>query len=216
MSEFARYRGTLRLRERWLCLELCNTTVDWHASEHPVEHLQGYSDLVAWGEEVGLLGTHASRKLDALAAQAPKRAAEALSRLLNLREICYRTFAEVAHRRTPLAGDVAALNRFLARSLSAAAVTAAGDGFIWSWQVMDLDWALWPVARSAADLLTSDELARVGQCADDRGCGWLFIDTTRSRRRRWCSMESCGNRAKQRRHLQRERLGRARRGLGIP
>lgn len=198
------------LRERWLCLELCNATVDWHASEHPVEHLHGYSDLVAWGREVGLLGAEASTKLKGLAADEPEEAAEALNRLLNLREVCYRTFAAVAHRRAPLAGDVAELNGFLARSLSGAAVVPTNGGFVWSWQAVDLDWALWPVSRSAADLLTSEELARVGQCADDRGCGWLFIDTTRGGRRRWCSMESCGNRAKQRRHLQREKLGRGR------
>ena len=216
MSEYARYRGTLRLRECWLCLELCNATVDWHAGEHPIEHIQGYSDLVAWGIDVGLLGPEASAEVNSLAAEEPRMAGEAMNRLLNLRETCYRTFAEIAHHRTPVAGDVAELNRFLARSLSAAAVAPAGDGFIWSWQAIDLDWALWPVARSAADLLTSDELDRVGQCADDRGCGWLFIDTTRSRRRRWCSMDSCGNRAKQRRHLQREKLGRAQRVREMP
>jgi predicted RNA-binding Zn ribbon-like protein len=27
-------------------------------------------------------------------------------------------------------------------------------------------------------------------------CGWFFLDTSRGRRRRWCSMQTCGNRAK--------------------
>jgi predicted RNA-binding Zn ribbon-like protein len=68
---------------------------------------------------------------------------------------------------------------------------------------------LWPVARSAADLLTSaEELARVGQCADDRGCGWLFFDTSRNHSRRWCAMKDCGNRAKARRHYRRQRKAR--------
>ena len=59
---------------------------------------------------------------------------------------------------------------------------------------------LWPVVQSAVDLMTSPELDRVGQCADDRGCGWLFVDTTKNRSRRWCDMRDCGNRAKARRH----------------
>jgi predicted RNA-binding Zn ribbon-like protein len=63
---------------------------------------------------------------------------------------------------------------------------------------------LWPVVRDAADLLTSKELNRVGRCADER-CGWLFVDTSRNRSRRWCSMESCGNRAKARRHYRKSR-----------
>jgi predicted RNA-binding Zn ribbon-like protein len=56
--------------------------------------------------------------------------------------------------------------------------------------------------HDVADLLTSGDLDRVGQCADDR-CGWLFLDVSRNGSRRWCSMEACGNRAKARRHYRR-------------
>lgn len=31
-------------------------------------------------------------------------------------------------------------------------------------------------------------------------CGWLFVDTSRGGRRRWCSMQTCGNREKASRH----------------
>jgi predicted RNA-binding Zn ribbon-like protein len=62
---------------------------------------------------------------------------------------------------------------------------------------------LWPIARHAAQLLTSDQAARVRECEDDRGCGYLFIDQTKNHSRRWCSMESCGNRAKAKRHYSR-------------
>ncbi|MCB0153982.1 MAG: CGNR zinc finger domain-containing protein, partial [Anaerolineae bacterium] len=55
---------------------------------------------------------------------------------------------------------------------------------------------------SAAELLTSDRLNRVGQCAGE-SCGWLFLDTTRNHSRRWCEMEHCGNRAKAKRHYRR-------------
>jgi predicted RNA-binding Zn ribbon-like protein len=63
---------------------------------------------------------------------------------------------------------------------------------------------LWPIAREAANLLTSKDIKRMGECADDRGCGYLFFDTSRNHSRRWCSMESCGNRAKAQRHYQRK------------
>ena len=68
-----------------------------------------------------------------------------------------------------------------------------------------LDAPIGPIARSAAELLISEQRERVGQCADDRGCGWLFLDTSKNRRRRWCDISGCGNRAKQRRHYQRVR-----------
>ena len=51
------------------------------------------------------------------------------------------------------------------------------------------------IARAAGDLLTSDALNRVRQCSNPN-CSWLFVDTSRAGRRRWCDMKVCGNRAK--------------------
>jgi predicted RNA-binding Zn ribbon-like protein len=62
---------------------------------------------------------------------------------------------------------------------------------------------LWAVARDATDLLTTGRLERIRECPGADGCGWLFYDTSRNGKRRWCSMEACGNRSKGRRHYQR-------------
>jgi predicted RNA-binding Zn ribbon-like protein len=51
------------------------------------------------------------------------------------------------------------------------------------------------IARDALDLTSSPLLARVRQCAGT-DCGALFVDTSRPGVRRWCSMNTCGNRAK--------------------
>lgn len=48
------------------------------------------------------------------------------------------------------------------------------------------------------------EIDRLKMCPGER-CGWLFIDETKNARRRWCSMDSCGNRAKAARHYARTR-----------
>lgn len=64
---------------------------------------------------------------------------------------------------------------------------------------------MWPIAWSITELLLSDKLSRVGQCAAEN-CGWLFLDTTRNHSRRWCEMEHCGNRAKAKRHYRRRRV----------
>jgi predicted RNA-binding Zn ribbon-like protein len=47
------------------------------------------------------------------------------------------------------------------------------------------------------------------QCADAKGCGWLFLDESRAGTRRWCSMGECGNRAKAHRHYLRRKQGEA-------
>ncbi len=65
-----------------------------------------------------------------------------------------------------------------------------------------LEQPFWSVLWSAADLLAASDLALVGECAGE-GCSWLFLDTSRKRNRRWCSMEDCGNRAKAKRHYAR-------------
>jgi predicted RNA-binding Zn ribbon-like protein len=41
---------------------------------------------------------------------------------------------------------------------------------------------LWPLARSAAELVTAGQLDRVKQCpVTEGGCGWLFLDETQER-----------------------------------
>ncbi|WP_033279795.1 CGNR zinc finger domain-containing protein [Streptomyces sp. NRRL F-525] len=51
------------------------------------------------------------------------------------------------------------------------------------------------VARDALDLVTTPSLTRLRNCAG-QNCGALFLDTSRPGNRRWCSMGTCGNRAK--------------------
>ena len=57
---------------------------------------------------------------------------------------------------------------------------------------------LWPVAHAAAVLLTSGNLDRLKLCA---GCYWVFLDASRNRSRRWCTMEVCGTDEKMRRYV---------------
>jgi predicted RNA-binding Zn ribbon-like protein len=192
----------------WLCLDFANTA-DWHASDHPVEKLNEYADLVKWSVEAGFLSeSHAFRLLQKAAAF-PGEAAEVLSRAIKLREAIYLIFSSVAAGSPPGCEVLDALNGALAEKSGTTGVVPTADGFAWDWigEIDALDRPLWPVSRSAADLLVSDSLSRVGRCADDRGCGWLFLDTSRNRSRRWCDMKDCGNRAKAREHHRRANEG---------
>jgi predicted RNA-binding Zn ribbon-like protein len=118
----------------------------------------------------------------------------------------YHLFSAQAHGHTADPADVAVINEALAVAMAHARLSVTAEGFAWNWagedctEAVELDQMVWPVVQSAVDLLTSPELDRVGQCADDRGCGWLFLDMTKNRSRRWCDMRDCGNRAKARRH----------------
>ena len=58
-----------------------------------------------------------------------------------------------------------------------------------------LDWLLAAVARSAAEIIAEGPAARLGLCSNP-SCGLFFYDTSRTKKRRWCSMARCGNRHK--------------------
>ncbi len=188
-----------------LCLDFSNTA-DWHASEHPEEQLNNYADLVKWAGGKGLILASEARELNKEAGHHPEQASQVLGRAIELREAIYRIFSAQAHGRILPQTDLGIINRALSYALSKAQVILTANGFRWGWvsDKIALDRMLWPIARSAADLLTSDKwLARVGQCNDDRGCGWLFLDKSKNHSRRWCDIKDCGNRAKQQRHYRR-------------
>jgi predicted RNA-binding Zn ribbon-like protein len=91
-------------------------------------------------------------------------------------------------------------------AMSRLTITRSAEGYEWSWAADEggLDRMLWPIARSAADLLTSPELGSVRRCARE-GCDWLFVDRSKNHSRRWCSMSLCGSRVKARRYYRRTR-----------
>ena len=202
--------GQMYLAAGELSLDFANTA-DWHAGPAPTEFLNSYADLVAWARHAGLIGDLEAGRLLNSAAGRPQAASAALERAVMLREVLYRVFCSVAHGVGPAPADVAALNLYLNDAFNHLGITPdarpdGGTAFGWVWgEPMDrLDAVLWPIVRSAADLLTSPRLDRVRQCEGDP-CGWLFLDSSRNRSRRWCSMEDCGNRAKARRHYARTR-----------
>jgi predicted RNA-binding Zn ribbon-like protein len=59
---------------------------------------------------------------------------------------------------------------------------------------------------SAVQVLTADDRNRLKQCPGER-CGWLFMDGSRNRSRRWCEPNECGNRERVRNYYRRSRVG---------
>ncbi|WP_019011729.1 CGNR zinc finger domain-containing protein [Deinococcus aquatilis] len=187
------------LAER-LCLDFANT-MDWHSSEHPEERLNTVADLLKWGEDAQLLDAQTRRQLAEYAEVHSDQAEVTLARARELREAIYRVFSAVSYDRQPTATDLETLTQARLEAARHQHLQNDGRDFRWVWdEVPDLRRVWWPVALDAADLLTSDLRHRVGECADDRGCGWLFLDVSKAGRRRWCSMKDCGNRAKAQRH----------------
>jgi predicted RNA-binding Zn ribbon-like protein len=190
-----------------LCLDFANTWSDRARPES--DRLRSYADLLEFAAQAGTVTAAQSTVLRGRAANDPASASEALAAGRELRDALYRLFAAHARRREPTAEDLDRLNLALRQSLPHLRLErqASHDGgYAWVWDADDRDLLapLRPVVRSAADLLASADLERVREC-DGSTCTWLFLDASRNRSRRWCSMESCGNRAKAARHYHRSR-----------
>src|SRR5699024_9796628 len=97
---------------------------------------------------------------------------------------------------------IARLNRELGRLARWRVLEPGVDGFAWRYTVTAAHphSLLAPLVFAAAELLQSSDLSRLKACLPPEGCGWLFIDRSRNGSRSWCSMKTCGNLAKQRRH----------------
>lgn len=203
----AAHAGNLILLGGEICLDWTNT-IEGRDSPEPHEFFAGYTDLVAWSRHAAGLSKAEAARLARLASQHPRQARATFERAITLRETLYRIFAAIAAGDAPAEQDLAALNAALGAALARLRVVATPEGFGWDWagEGEPLERVLWPVLRSAGDLLTSDKLDRLKTCD---GCGWLFIDQSRNHSRRWCDMRFCGNRAKARRHYARQKEGTA-------
>jgi predicted RNA-binding Zn ribbon-like protein len=192
------------------CLDFVNTLA-WRLTESPVEYLGSYEDLLTWGRQAGLLAPDEADALSAWASTHPEEAWAALARAVALREAAHRVFSAVVTGEPQDESALSVLNRELSGALSRLCVAPGkGDAYVWAWDRggdeggPPLGRPLWPVARSAAELLTSPKLGRVKVCAAE-GCGWLFLDESRNSSRRWCDSRSCGNRERVREYLARKR-----------
>ena len=186
-----------------LSLDFLNTLSDRPTSS-PDEHLTDYATLVAWAQHAGALDAAVARRLLHKAAAAPRVAAAVLADAIALREAFYRL---VTSERAPQAADLERINAELARASSSPRLVHRGGRYQIGWIESDeLTAPLDAIVRDAIDLLiVPEDRARVRECESDSGCGWLFLDATKGRTRRWCDMKICGNRAKARRHYARKK-----------
>jgi predicted RNA-binding Zn ribbon-like protein len=186
-------------------------TLDWRdrpaAEGGPEDMLVSYVALLACWRRLEIIGAATETELAQRATAKPAEAAAVLAEAVELREALYRIAQAVRQGKTARPADLAVLNRCLLRYPEGRVIAAVSGGRL-NWKAhgdgLELGSPLGAMARLGAELLVSAEPASIRCCAGP-GCGWLFQDTSPNKRRRWCSMESCGNRAKARRHYQKHK-----------
>jgi predicted RNA-binding Zn ribbon-like protein len=171
-------------------------TVDWTDAGQVDERLTDYEALVRWSVEAGVLPKATGDRLRRAGATRPREARAALAEAIRARETLHEVFSAVAEGRRP-GTALRELNALVGEAMGRLTLS---DTLRWEWRgsADQLDAMLWPVIRSAAELLTSSETGQIRVCGGP-ACGWMFVDRSRNGLRRWCQMRTCGTREKTRR-----------------
>lgn len=178
-------------------LDFVNTRADWTVRSRPrTEWLTSYEAFLIWTSYVGLLPPATVFRLIEQASGKPTEAARRLHTALEFRADLY----DVLTGQTT-GGSFEGAARVIEKASGRRQLVAADGGASWELPE-DLAQPLDQVALLAGELLTGPSRAHVRLCPGE-SCGWLFLD--QRGRRRWCSMATCGNRAKVRAHAARVR-----------
>ncbi|TPI77283.1 ABATE domain-containing protein [Mesorhizobium sp. B2-8-9] len=169
-----------------LALDLANT-ISRRGTDREIDHLATAADILAWSRQTGLIDDDFAL---------PSADHKALVKdVLALRRAVSDAGSAIAHGDEPPAAALDTIRRYAAEALR----TAALAGSPVSLHFRGANRITGAIAWSALDLLRGDELSRLKQCPP-HDCRWLFIDRTKNGSRRWCEMNSCGNRAKKQSH----------------
>lgn len=197
-----RYPAVFKFRGGHVALDFCNT-VHWRRKPDYIELLTDYGRLVDWALQAGVVSRTEAGALRGLARRQRRRAEAVRRQAVAVRDALHRLLAAHAAGVRPASQDRATVSRALAQAGAQAELRPTPVGYAFIIPTTDLSAILWRVVLAARPLVAGPELARVGQCQDPRGCGWLFLDTTRNHSRRWCSMSDCGSLDKARRYYHR-------------
>jgi len=191
--------GSLTLIGGELALDFANTSSGRGCPTHQ-EHLRSAADIVDWADHAHVLPPEDAAWMREAARAEPEISGHLFTRALELREDIHSVASEIAAGRAAPSDRIQSLTRTHALCLAKADLAPFGGRFVWSWAVRQasIEAILGPISLSAMTTLLQADLSRIKMCQGEK-CGWLFFDATKNKGRRWCEMEVCGNRAKQRR-----------------
>lgn len=177
-----------------LALDFCNTAGE-HLAERPDELLLDWESFLRWATQVGVIGARSYFELI--------RHPEPLDEIVLLREAIYRLGLAAVGLRRLSRRDLDSVRKHA--NAPRPEIGLSDHAGQWrpaashaSEQICGL------LATEALSLLCSPKAARIGVC-EGGNCGWLFLDESRGKKRRWCDMNDCGSRAKARRYYEKHK-----------
>jgi predicted RNA-binding Zn ribbon-like protein len=184
----------IRLDGGILCFDFANTVPD-RVDGPNRDNLKNYEDLIYWAKKAKILDSTSFAALEKVGEVNDKKTKSFFSEALDLRSLIYSIFLPVSRHQKVKPADLETFNKLTTRYFSFLEISIQKDRFVEQWNFSSDHFysVTGPIIKSAYELLLSDKLERVKECPN---CGWLFLDTTKNGRRRWCSMEDCGSNVK--------------------
>lgn len=185
-----------------LALDFVNTVAFRADPGKKKDHLQRSEDVRRWASQAQLPDRTA---INSEINSGPLMGTAALRRIRAVREQLFAVFHAIASDDPIPAGTLVRVGKALHDCRAKRCLSTEGAEVRWTWRpgARSTDYVLYPILTAAAKLLTSASRGLVRQC-EDAGCGWLFLDRSNARKRRWCNMADCGNRNKARKYYRRE------------
>ncbi|RFM26821.1 CGNR zinc finger domain-containing protein [Deminuibacter soli] len=187
---------TMTLDGGTACLDFINSGYD---REHGVvvERLHSYEDLLVLAGRIDLLEPAILKTLHRQVSKSPALANKALAFARQARVLLYQLFTG----ETDMLPEV---NTLFADALRYRVLKKGDAGLSFTADVLPagLPAPVWLLVLDAYLLIERGEFPLVRQCPR---CSWLFVDRSKSHRRKWCSMESCGNSQKTKSYYQRKK-----------
>lgn len=179
-------------------LDLVNTVAWRLGGRERTEHLRTFSDVVDWCLESDLISEEEAVTLRDLAGRDDARAERERQQVVEARERAYATLFEDDPE---AAADLAGMYR---AAIAAADLVRTGDRWQWRDRQTHLSLPRDRIVRGLVALTQRDDLDRLHQC-EDVACGWVYLDTSPRRNRRWCNTKDCGDRNRARAYYARQK-----------
>jgi predicted RNA-binding Zn ribbon-like protein len=182
-----------------LALDFCNTAGE-HLAPTPDEMLVDSETFLRWCTQAGMIGPEMYEKI--------ARNSFPMNSILELREAIYRVALALARHEAVAREDLLAIEA--QANGPKPGIFRDAEGLRWKPDlVRGCEQLCSLLAGEALSLFCSRHASRIGVC-DGGLCGWVFVDDSRGKRRRWCDMNDCGSRAKAKRFYSRQKSERRR------
>ncbi|MEM1135082.1 MAG: CGNR zinc finger domain-containing protein [Bacteroidota bacterium] len=177
-----------------VCLDFVNTIHD-RIHEPFYDYLTDVHALVEWALLTNIIQSEQKVTLEKIIGEAPAKASSFFKEALQLRALLWNLFPLIIQKKAIPKPLLSTFNKYVSAYFSKLQLIPNKTGFIENWQMeaSNLHQITAPIIKDAYSLMLQDDLERIKSCPN---CGWLFYDGSKNRKRRWCSMTTCGSRVK--------------------